>query len=74
MKSTLQDLKDLFTFRSIQMETVQKVNPFKSHPKFHGAKHDASKKGYKHNWNPSKGQRRDIIKGVDPMGTILKGK
>ena len=55
-KFTLQDLKDLFTFRFIQTETVQKINPFKSHPRFHGAKHDASKKNFKHTKKLSRGE------------------
>lgn len=33
-------------------------------------KHAASKKGYIHNWNPSKGQRKDIINNKGPLGVI----
>lgn len=36
------------------------------------SKHQASKRGFSHNWNPSKGQMRDITNDKSPLG-VIKG-
>ena len=60
MKSTLNDLKALFT--------VAKVNGNKKI-----SKHQASKKNHIHTgWNPSKGQMKDFAKGIKPLGVSKK--
>ena len=58
-KMNLQDLQSLFT--------VAKVNGNKKI-----SKHQASKKGYKHNWNPSKGERKDISNGKWGRAMFMK--
>lgn len=55
-KMSMQELKDLFSFRAIQTVTQSAVNPFIRRPSFRGGKHAASKKGHKHVHRLSKGQ------------------
>lgn len=59
-KFSLQDLKGLFSGKGIQMDTQSTLNPFKKHSAFRGGKHQASKKGFKHEKRLSRGELNSL--------------